>query len=56
VNSFWRVVRRGVHQRFDLGDGRERGAVVSIAAVSAERAEENHRSSCLGRGFRGGEG
>jgi len=55
VNSFRRVVRRGVQQLFDLGDGRERGVVVLIAAVSAERAEENHWSSCLGEGFsRGG--
>jgi len=42
VNSFQRVVRRGVHQLFDFGDGRDRGAVVSITAVRAERAEENH--------------
>jgi len=33
VNSFRRVVRRGVHQLFDFGDGSDRGAVVSIAAV-----------------------
>jgi len=56
VNSFRRVVRRGVHQLFDLRDGRDRGAVVSITAVSAERAEENHWSSWLGEEGRGGEG
>jgi len=47
------VVRRGVHQLFDLGEGRDRGAVVSITAVSAERAEENHWSSWLGEGVGG---
>ena len=56
MNSFRRVVRRGVHQPFDLRDGRDRGAVVSIAAVSAERAEENQWSSCLGEGVSGGGG
>ena len=55
MNSFRRVVRRGGHQLFDLGDGRERGAVPSTTVVSAERAEENHWSSWLGEGFRGGE-
>ena len=56
MNSFWRVVRRGVHQLFDFGDGRDRGAVVSIAAVSAERAGENHWSRCLGVGVAGAGG
>jgi len=50
VNCFRRVVRRGVHQPFDLGDGRERGVVVSITVGSAERAEENQWSSWLGEG------
>jgi len=54
MNRFRRVVRRGVHQLFDLGDGRERGAVVSITVVSAERAEENNWSSWLGDGVSGG--
>ena len=45
MNSFWRVVRRGVHQRFDRADRRDRGAVVFILAVSEERAEENYWSS-----------
>jgi len=53
VNSFRRVLRRGVHQLFDLGDGRDWGAVASIAVVRAERAEENHWSSCLGEGVSG---
>jgi len=48
VNSFRRVVRSGVHQALDLGDGRERGAMASIAVVSVERAQENHWSSWLG--------
>ena len=56
MNSFLRVVRRGVHQLFDLGDGRERGAVVSTTVVSAKRAEENHWSSWLGEGVSGGGG
>jgi len=45
VNSFRREVRSGVHQALDLGEGQGRGAVASIVAVSAERAEENHWSS-----------
>jgi len=56
VNSFRRVVRRGVHQLFDLGDGRERGAVASTTIVRAERAAENHWSSWLGEGEQGGAG
>jgi len=56
VNSFRSVVRRGVHQPFDLMDGRDRGAVASIAALSAERAEENHWCSCLGERVSGGSG
>jgi len=56
VNSFRRAVRRGVHQAFDLGEGRERGVTFSIAIVSAERAEENHRSSWLAEGASGGGG
>jgi len=56
VNSFRRVVRRGVHQLFDFGDVRDRGAVASIAVVRVERAEENHWSSCLGEGGEGGGG
>ena len=56
MNCFRRVVRRGVHQLFDFGDGRERGAVVSITVVSAETAEENHWSSWLGEGVSGGGG
>ena len=40
----------------DLGDGRDRGAVLSITAVSEERAEANHRSSWLGEGVSGGGG
>ena len=53
MNSFRRVVRSGVHQALDLGDGRDRGAVVSIVVVSAERAEENHWSTWLGDGVSG---
>ena len=56
MNSFRRVVRRGVYQLFDIGDGRERGAVVPIAVVRAGRAEGNHWSSCLGEGEEGGGG
>ena len=54
MNPFRRVVRRGVHQLFDLGDGLERGAVVSTTVVSAERSEENHWSSWLGEGISAG--
>jgi len=45
ANFFRRVVRSGVHQALDLGEGRERGVSFSITVVSAERAEENHWSS-----------
>jgi len=41
---------------FSLGEGRERGVLSSIVVVSAERAEENHWWSWLGRELRGGEG
>jgi len=50
------VVRRGVHQLFDLGDERQRSAVVSTTVVSDERAEENQWSSWLGEGVSGGGG
>jgi len=56
VNSFRRVVRRGVHQLFDFVDGRDRGAVVSITLVRAGRAEENHWSNCLREGVSGAGG
>jgi len=56
VNSFRRVGRRGVHQLFDFGDWRDRGGVVLIAVLKAERAEENHWCSCLGEGVSGGKG
>jgi len=55
-NSFRRVVRSKVHQALDLGEGREQGAVASIFAMSAERAQENHWSSWLGEGVSGGGG
>jgi len=56
VNSFRRVVRSGVHQALDLGDGRDRGAVVFIVVVSAARAEEHHWLSWLGDGVSGAGG
>jgi len=56
VNSFRRVVSGGVHQALDFEEWRERGAVASIVDLSAERAEENHRSSWLGEGTSGGGG
>jgi len=56
VNSFRRVVRSGVHQASDLGEGRERGAVASIVDVTGARAEENYWSSWLGEGVSGGGG
>jgi len=56
VNSFPRVVKNGVHQLFNLGDGRARGPVASTTAVSVERAEVNHWSSWLGEGVSGGGG
>ena len=42
MNSFRRVVRSGVHQALHFGDGRDHRAVVAIAPVSVESAEENH--------------
>jgi len=54
VNSFRRVVRSGVHQVLDFGEGRERGVLSSFAVVSAESAEQNHWSSWLGEGAWGG--
>jgi len=56
VSSFRRVVRSGVHQALDRGDGRERCVVASIAALSVERAEGNHWSSWFGKRVSGGEG
>ena len=56
ANSFRRVVRSGVHQALDIGEGRELGAVASIVVVIVERAEENHWSSWLGVGVLGGGG
>jgi len=56
VNSFQNVVRRGVHQALDLGEGCDLGAEVSIAAMSVERAEKNHWLSWLGEGGEGGGG
>ena len=53
MNSFQRVVRSGVHQALEFGDGRERAAVASIVVVRAERAEENHWSSWFGEGVEG---
>ena len=55
VNSFQRVVRSGVHQAFDFGEGREQGVLASIVVVSAERADENHWWSWLGEGVSWGE-
>ena len=56
MNSFWRVVSSGVHQALELGEGRERGAVAWMAVVGAERAKENHVSSCLAEGLSGAGG
>ena len=56
MNSFRRVVKSGVHQALDFGDGRECGAVVAIAVVSMVRAEENRWSSWLGEAGEGGGG
>jgi len=56
MNSVRRVIRKEIHQPFDLGDGRERGVVVATPGVTAERAVENHWSSWLGEGVRGGVG
>ena len=55
MNSFARVVRSGVHQALDFGDGGDRGAVLSITAGSVEMAEGNHWSSWLGEGVSVGE-
>jgi len=51
VNSFRRVVRSGVHQALDSGEGREWGAVALMVLVRVERAKENHLSRCLGEGW-----
>jgi len=56
VNSFRRVVRRGVHQALALGEWGEWGALASIVVVRAVRAEENQWSSWLGEGDLGGGG
>ena len=56
MKSLHRVVRRGVHQGLDLGEGWERGVCFSIVEVRVERAEENQGASCLGEGLSGGEG
>ena len=56
TNSLRSVVRRGVHQGFDLGKGRERGVWVSIVEERVERAEENQRLGCFGKGLSGGGG
>jgi len=56
VNSFQKVVRRGVHQGLNCGEGQEKGAEPSIVVVRAERAEEKHWSSLLGEGAIGGSG
>jgi len=42
MNSFQRVVRRGVHPGMDLGVGREWGAEALINAVRVEMTEEKH--------------
>ena len=54
MNCFRRVVRSGVHQALDIGEGRELGAVASIVVVSPGRAKANHVSSWLGEGASGG--
>ena len=56
VNSFRRVVRSGVHQAFDFGEGRKAVVFSAIVAVSAEGAEENYSSSWLGDGLSEGGG
>ena len=56
VNSFRRVVRIGVHQALDVGDGCDRCVVASIVVRRAERGEENHRSSWLVERVSGGGG
>ena len=53
VNWLRRVVRRGVHQSFDLGEGLERGVWVSMVEMRVQRAEEYQWSSCLGEGLSG---
>jgi len=50
------VVRTGVHQDLDLGEGCERGVPSAIVVGGPERAEVNHRSSWLGEGVSGGRG
>ena len=56
MNSFQRVVRRGLHEGFYFVEGRELGAVASISAVRAERSDENQWSSCLGEETMGAAG
>ena len=41
-NSMRMVVRRGVHQGLDMGEGRKSGAEVSILMLRRERDVSNH--------------
>ena len=50
------VVREGVHQGFDLGEGREVGVWRRIAAVRVSREWENHVSSWSEEGESGAGG
>ena len=54
--SLRRVVRRGVHQGFDLGEGREVGVWRRTVAVRVSREWANHVSNWSGEGERGGGG
>jgi len=49
-NSLRREMRRGIHQGLDLGERLERGVEPSIVEVRMGRAEENQRTSGLGKG------
>ena len=50
------MLKRGVHQAFDFGEGSERGTVAMFVAMSTERADGNHGSSWLGEGVSRGRG
>ena len=48
------VVRRGVHQGLDLGEGREKGVSLSERALMEVSEEGNQSSSWAGDGRRAG--
>ena len=56
MNSCLRVVKRGVHQALDLGEGGEPGMEPLIIVLNVVREDEKHWSGWLGEGVFGGGG